>query len=433
MLYFILFLLIILIISLFKTRWGLFLILFLLPAYLIRREIFSVPTTFLELSIYFVFLVWLFKAIFSKNLVKKIRRIYRVIRPFLIPIALFFGAAILATVISPDKRLSLGVLKGWFLDPLLVLILFLDLVRRKKEIKAVVLTLFLSASYVAIYGLYEYIFRVGLDSDGRLNSFFVPANYVAMYIAPILVLSLIFWKRINSKFLFVAYYFLLIATLLALYFTKSYGGWLGLFGALLFLWFRIKIPIKRLKYLLIFALLVILVSVSESDSPKFGRLLDFSTRTSSSTRAEIWQTSLLIIKEHPFWGVGLGNFETIYREYVPRVAFPPLEWLVVKPHNLYLALWIEMGILGLASFIWLIIIFFKQGWRKKDNPIVKYALAAMIALLAHGLVDTPYFKNDLSALFWVIVGALAVIARSEWSERRSNPINQHKCGQCDTV
>jgi len=28
----------------------------------------------------------------------------------------------------------------------------------------------------------------------------------------------------------------------------------------------------------------------------------------------------------------------------------------------------------------------------------------MIVLLVHGLVDTPYFKNDLSVLFWLIIG-----------------------------
>ncbi len=406
MLYFIFFLAIIFIASLIKSRWGLYLILLLLPTYLIRKEIFSIPTTFLELSIYLVFGVWLLKAISSKNLVKKIRRIYRLGRPFLIPLVLFFAAAIFATIISPDKRLSLGVLKGWFLDPLLVLFLFLDLIRRKKQIKVVVLALFLSASYIAIYGLYEYVFRVGLDSDGRLNSVYVPANYVAMYITPILVLSFVFLRKINSKFLRITHYALLIIILLALYFTKSYGGWLGLLGALIFLWLRVSMPRKRLKYLLIFATVVILVSISQSQSPKFGRLLDFSTRTSSSTRSEIWQTSFLIIKEHPLGGVGLGNFEASYREYVPRVAFPPLEWLVVKPHNLYLNLWIEMGILGLVSFIWLIIVFFKQGWRDRNDPLVKYALAAMIALLVHGLVDTPYFKNDLSVLFWIIIGMI---------------------------
>jgi len=29
---------------------------------------------------------------------------------------------------------------------------------------------------------------------------------------------------------------------------------------------------------------------------------------------------------------------------------------------------------------------------------------AMVVLLVHGLVDTPYFKNDLSVLFWLIIG-----------------------------
>jgi hypothetical protein len=30
-------------------------------------------------------------------------------------------------------------------------------------------------------------------------------------------------------------------------------------------------------------------------------------------------------------------------------------------------------------------------------------LAAMTAILVHGLVDTPYFKNDLAMMFWLIL------------------------------
>ena len=30
------------------------------------------------------------------------------------------------------------------------------------------------------------------------------------------------------------------------------------------------------------------------------------------------------------------------------------------------------------------------------------AMASMAALLVHGLVDVPYFKNDLALLFWII-------------------------------
>ncbi|PIU01651.1 hypothetical protein COT68_02080 [bacterium (Candidatus Torokbacteria) CG09_land_8_20_14_0_10_42_11] len=403
-------LIILFLISLAKPRFGLYLILFFLPSYLVRYQFFGIPTTFLELAIYSVFIAWFIQVFARQNLSKKTKRLYLILKPFILPLALFFGAAIISTIISPDKRISLGVLKAWFFDPLLVLILFLDLGRRPRHIKRTILALFISASLIAAYGLYEYIFRVGLDSDGRLNSFFVPANYAAMFIAPILILSLVLIRKTKFKLLLITYYLSLI---FALYLTKSYGGWLGVFAGLFFLWMRVKIPVKRLKYLLIFAFCVILVATVQAGSPKFGRLFDFTNRSSSGARSQIWQTSLLIIKKHPVLGVGLGNFEAVYRETVPKVVFPPLEWLVVKPHNLYLNLWIEMGFLGLASFFWLIFLFFKQGWRLRDDRLVKYAMAAMIVILVHGLVDTPYFKNDLAVLFWVI--AAVVVARRRYS------------------
>ncbi len=396
-----------------KVRWALYLLLVLLPAYLWRTEVSFVPTTFLELSIYLVFAIWLTKALAKRELFKKTKRLFRLLKPFLIPIILFLGAAVLSTIISPDKRLSLGVLKAWFLDPLLVLILLLDSVRGKSRVKFVILSLFLSVAWVSLFGLYEWITDRGLDSDGRLNSVFIPANYVAMLAVPILVLSFVFLKKHKSRLLRTAHYGLLAAILLALYLSESYGGWLALLGALIFLWFKVCPPSRRLKYLLLFGLLVIAVSALQSQSIKFGNLFEFSYRTSSATRFEIWQTSVLIIRNHPLLGVGLGNFEAAYREYLPYIAFPPLEWLVVKPHNLYLNLWIEMGILGLASFLGLGIFFFKKAARALRVPAGKYTAAAMIALLVHGLVDTPYFKNDLSVLFWVLIGLILILGNKE--------------------
>jgi hypothetical protein len=31
------------------------------------------------------------------------------------------------------------------------------------------------------------------------------------------------------------------------------------------------------------------------------------------------------------------------------------------------------------------------------------ALPVIIAILVHGLVDVPYFKNDLAVLFWMLI------------------------------
>lgn len=417
----ILILFIILLATLLKTRFGLYLICLILPAYLLRYQFLGIPTTLLELSIYLVFLIWFIRAILNKNLIKKLRRIIKVVRPFLIPVVLFFSAAIISVIISPDKKLSLGVFKGWFFDPLLVFILFLDLVRHKKHTSRLILALFISASAISIFGLYEYLVGAGLDSDGRLNSVFVPANYVSMFTVPIIVLSLAFLKnKSSSKFLLYGYCLLLFINLLALYATKSYGGWLGLFGALVFIWLNVKIPRQRLKYLLLFAFLIIILSLFESQSAKFGRLFIFDTRTSSSTRSEIWRASILMIKEHPIFGIGLGNFEASYRENIPRIAFPPLEWLVVKPHNLYLNLYLEMGILGFLSFIYLLFLFFKKSWPLRQDPLIKFTIAGMLAILLHGLVDTPYFKNDLSVLFWIIIAVVLCRCEEEALRRRSN-------------
>ena len=65
-----------------------------------------------------------------------------------------------------------------------------------------------------------------------------------------------------------------------------------------------------------------------------------------------------------------------------------------------------IGIFGILVFIWLIIKFFLIGIKlfKKDPVLIGSLTAAMIVILIHGLVDTPYFKNDLAIIFWLIIG-----------------------------
>jgi O-antigen ligase len=88
--------------------------------------------------------------------------------------------------------------------------------------------------------------------------------------------------------------------------------------------------------------------------------------------------------------------------------------------------WVELGILGIASFILLLAAYFARMRRtlayvipdeirnpeKKEQEVeagtgefpllLIGSLGAMVAILVHGLVDTPYFKNDLAFIFWFI-------------------------------
>src|SRR5690606_23613524 len=85
------------------------------------------------------------------------------------------------------------------------------------------------------------------------------------------------------------------------------------------------------------------------------------------------------------------------------------------PHSLLLNFWSETGLLGVAGFLLVVFAFAAVAWlvirAHPDEWLPPAVIAAMIALLVHGLVDVPYFKNDLAMLFWIIVGLMESMLR----------------------
>ena len=41
---------------------------------------------------------------------------------------------------------------------------------------------------------------------------------------------------------------------------------------------------------------------------------------------------------------------------------------------------------------------------------------AMVAIIVHGLVDVPYFKNDLALEFWTFLGLAWAVTRAAKAE-----------------
>ena len=69
-----------------------------------------------------------------------------------------------------------------------------------------------------------------------------------------------------------------------------------------------------------------------------------------------------------------------------------------------------MGLLGLLTFLYLVGKYLWQLIPDLKSGIFSRRLwasalvAIIVATLAHGLVDTPYFKNDLSLVFFLVIG-----------------------------
>ena len=157
-----------------------------------------------------------------------------------------------------------------------------------------------------------------------------------------------------------------------------------------------------------------LVVVSQWQHPKFQQMLDLVGQSSSHVRLQVWQTALLMIKQHWLTGIGLGLFEQRYLEFANQIFHPPIELIMLHSHNIFLQFWVNLGIVGVVGFAWLLVIWFKLIWSlvRERNMIAITIVAVMVALLAHGMLDMAYWKNDLSALFWVIF-ILGVMAHGQ--------------------
>lgn len=380
----------------------------LFPLYLIRGTAFGVPVTLPEVILAFAFLYFLYRE-----------------RPkdfFVWPVLLFVAAAVLSTVISP--RLSyfvdgtefyglakaLGILKGWILAPVAYFFMARFYFKEKPSlIETSLKALLASGVLLSVYALYQVWTGDFSTPDLRASGPFESANYLALYLGPIFVYGVLTSIKEEDGFEKILIIFATLICGAALFFSKSYASWISVSVALLisFLLFLRK-QSKQVRLAAIFVIFSILAALfySQADTEKFQQFFNFSSRSSSGVRVQIYTIAWELIKEHPILGIGLGQFEQVYQtRAVSILGTPPFEWVMIHPHNLYFALWLNTGLLGLLSFMYFVWNGIK--WIFEDD-VKQRPVAAMMLLviLIHGIFDTHLFKNDLAFEFWILLAML---------------------------
>jgi O-antigen ligase len=113
----------------------------------------------------------------------------------------------------------------------------------------------------------------------------------------------------------------------------------------------------------------------------------------------------------------LGGFPALYDEYRDAAHVE----LLLYPHNEILNVWVELGLAGLVLFVAFIVRFYRlvvRAYRRTlgfERAVSLGLILAMTALLGHGLVDAPYFKNDLAELFFVLIIFAEFLGQKEQS------------------
>jgi O-antigen ligase len=212
--------------------------------------------------------------------------------------------------------------------------------------------------------------------------------------------ALTYWEKIFLGFSLVT----IALSTLALLATKTEGAYLGVLAAV----FIILMFTPWYKWILAGSLIISLTILAIPPSRQYVIQKATFSDTSGDVRKVLWQGTFRALKENPIFGGGLSGFPDLYKQYKEKKHVELLKY----PHNIIFNFWTETGILGLISFFWLVFVFFKNIFKKYPLNANRYTLtaiaAAMLALLIYGLLDVPYFKNDLSTLFWVLIGLALV-------------------------
>ena len=391
-------------------------IIFLLPIYMLRFTVFGIPTTALEILIYVTFAITIFRPYTTSEVRRRRNTTSEVIAfPFLF-------SAIIGIIISPDKITAFGQFKGFIFDPLLYIYIlyangFLaDKAKQQKLFNAYIL----SAMLISLHAIYQKISGITTIDNRVLGIFalepYASPNFLAYYIAPACALALNSKleyrnsKQIpNSKYQITKLLFLFII-FTALVFAQSRGAILAvLASSLIALWiwairrFSDRKKIVNLIFIIFSCYLILttyyLFKPDLSAIQGAGRVT-----TSSNIRYMIWQTSGKILIENPknfMFGIGLGNFQNYFTDFTASWANYPeyISPVAVTPHNIFLSMWLQGGLLMLAAFMYLIFIAIKNGFYNRNY----LALFGLLTLLFIGTVDTPYWKNDWVIIFWTLL------------------------------
>ncbi len=128
-----------------------------------------------------------------------------------------------------------------------------------------------------------------------------------------------------------------------------------------------------------------------------------------TNRGYIWSRSIPLLLDRPIVGYGADVYRTVFpNDDIVGKAFnsQPMETIVDKPHNIYLNMAINNGILYLVGFMGIVFLAFKNSIKlffTKDDKINKVAIIIYISGLVVYLVNGVSTDNIVItiALFWV--------------------------------
>ncbi|CEP94203.1 O-antigen polymerase [[Clostridium] sordellii] len=131
----------------------------------------------------------------------------------------------------------------------------------------------------------------------------------------------------------------------------------------------------------------------------FYSLTNIGTDTRFMGRIDTWIKSFEMIFNNIILGNGIGSAA----DAMSYVAYNH-----VTPHNMFLKITIEIGIVGLVAFVFLWVVSLKKVI-KLNNSYQKLYISVMLVILVNGMTGTTISAYPVNTLFWMIIGSIFVL------------------------
>ncbi|WP_425060585.1 O-antigen ligase family protein [Sporomusa carbonis] len=358
--------------------------------------------------------LWACKMIVSKKLLLKRT-------PFDEIIALFVILSAASIAVSPDKDFSFYNYYHLMGRYILVYYLVINNLTSINQLQRLIYAVLSSAVLVTFYGFYQYIHGVDISAfqwvDGeqfpelkiRIFSTLKNPNLLAGFLVVVMSLAAglgLHTEKIKDKLLL----FVLVAVLgTCLVLTYSRGAWLSIVAVT-------AIYGRLYNRKILWVLLLIPALVLFCQDAVMERLMSIvnPTDTSSTLRIALWESTIAMILDKPFLGIGWGAYWLVYPEYDFFLSDPTIK--IFHAHNMYLHIAAEIGIPGLIVFLAII-----YGHTKKAMDVLTHTknrwvaglmlgvVTAVMGLAVSGFTDYIMFNVQMSMLFWLLSAVVIAV------------------------
>jgi O-antigen ligase len=356
--------------------------------------------------------------IIEGNFKEKIKQIKQ--NKVLIALLLYIMCSFLYIFVSEDIEMGLKMIR---LNTYMLTVIVIATTIKEDKIFHII-GIFLIGMFISeiiAYGVFFEFWKFKDTTSFNPSPFMMHMDYsIFMAFTSLLLLNKLFFNKYSYKEKLIYLFFFLTVTGNLFLATGRTGqvAYIGGIIVLSILHFKISWKSFFLSLLLLSSIFTTAYKLSNSFQIRVQNSIDdiekiqkFDFSGSWGIRSAYWITTYNILQEHPF-GVGIGDFELIVEKELKKDKYLFLNEETKKfmgkvhPHNQYLLILLQMGVVGIIIFFYFIYQILKLEIKNKE---LKYLSILFIVIYSMGFMGEPLFLKQFTlSLFVLFIGLITI-------------------------